>query len=307
MGIFGKIFSKFTSESEHGTAPARETIEPVFTESEYNRIMSKDGIVTFNWLTADEIDVMKETVKKVTANVDPNDVHLSTVFKVSAFSNDSVYKSNLFDSIYQMLAPKLDELMPDYVPLAINFFEKHPHQGVDSVPIHQNPSFVAEPEFKSFSIWIPLQDVDKENGTVGVLKGSHDKFNYMRASNMPNELVFKLVQKDLEEKYFEPVNLKVGEVLVLNDSIIHWSYPNVSDRERDAVQLVMVPKKTQHIYYFYHPNGKESVMDLYEVDKDYFFNSSCQVVPQGLKKIASLPFEYKEITEKQLRKHVPIK
>ena len=59
---------------------------------------------------------------------------------------------------------------PEYVPLCVNVFEKLPNSGNDAVPIHQNPSFVDEPEFKSYSIWIPLQDVDKDNGTVGSIE-----------------------------------------------------------------------------------------------------------------------------------------
>jgi Phytanoyl-CoA dioxygenase (PhyH) len=227
-------------------------------------------------------------------------VHIPTNFKLSAFNNDSIYKSDLYDAVCESLAARLEEILPDYVPLVVNVFEKRPHSGFDPVPIHQNPSFVAEPESKSVSIWIPLQDVRKENGTVGVFKGSHNKFNRMRAGNMPHEEIFEHVSRTLEEKYFEPLILRAGEIGILDDSIIHWSYPNVSDELRVAVQLIMVPREAPHIYYYYNQSGKTPMMDLYEVDKTFFFNFNCKDLPVGLKKITSVPYEYKEITESEL-------
>lgn len=265
-----------------------------------NHEIAKDGVTTFPWLSTKEISRLKEIVKNINIGVDFTDVHIPTPFRLSAFNNNSVYKSNLYDSIYGLLAVRLNELLPDYTPLAINVFEKHPDSGFDSVPVHQNPSFVIEPDFSSVSIWIPLQDVCKENGTVGVMRGSHNKFNRMRAGNMPNEFVFEIVSKQLEEKYFEPLDLRTGEVAALDDSIIHWSYPNISDDLRIAVQLIMVPKEAQHIYYFYNESGENPTMDLYKVDKSFFFNFNCKAVPTGLKKITSVPYEYKKITEKQL-------
>ena len=137
-------------------------------------------------------------------------------------------------------------------------------------------------------------------GPSGVLRRSHNRFNPMRAGNMAHEEIFSQVEKRLEEEYFEPLNLKIGEATVLDDSIIHWSYPNRSRESRTAVQLIMVPKAAQHIYYYYNESGGRPVMDLHEVDRHFFFNFNCKEMPVGLKKIASVPYEYKEITENDL-------
>jgi hypothetical protein len=297
--VFQQIKSVFSTK-----AAESNPVPSIFRESEYNLELAAKGVTQFQWLSAEEIETLTKIVEKNSVGVDFDDVHIPTRFRLSAFSNNCSYKSNIYDSIFGFLENRLDEILPGYVPLGINVFEKRPNSGADEVPIHQNPSFVDEPDFKSVSIWIPLQDVRKENGTVGVLKGSHNKFNRMRSGNMPHEDVFAKVAKSLEEKYFEPINLKAGEIAVLDDSIIHWSYPNTSDEVRIAVQLIMVPKNTQHIYYYYNEDGEKPVMDLFEVDKNFFFNFNCKAMPTDLPKITSVPFEYKEITEKQLWKCV---
>ena len=305
MEIYRKVIRQIKALfSDHIIQP--DIIFRIFKQEEYNQSISNDGVVTFPWLSQDEIDELKSIVKNVSSDVDFEDVHIPTNFRLSAFNNDSVYKKRLFNEIHNFLEPKLTEILPDYVPLVINVFEKVPNRGYDPVNIHQNPSFVDEPEFKSVSIWIPLQDVRKENGTVGVLRGSNNKFNRMRAGNMAHEKIFSQIERKLEENYFEPLDLKAGEIAILDDSIIHWSYPNVSNDVRTAVQLIMVPSNAQHIYYFYNESGEKPMMDLFEVDKNFFFEFNCKEMPSGLKKIRSVPFEYEEITEKELLKRVSI-
>jgi hypothetical protein len=202
--------------------------------------------------------------------------------------------------VHALMAEKIADLLPGYEPLVINFFEKLPHSGYDPVPIHQNPSFVEEPAYKSVSLWIPLQDVNRDNGTVGVLRGSHSRFNTMRSGNMAHEEVFALVDKVLEEEHFEPMELKVGEAIALDDSIIHWSYPNESEQSRRAIQLIMVPSATKHIYYYYDDTTAPPMMDLYSVDKDFFFSFNCKSRPEQLEHIGRVPYRYRPIQPHEL-------
>lgn len=272
-----------------------------FANPQFDETLHHQGYVTFPFLDPSEVDRLAAAVNAAEGTHDQGDVHIPTHFRLSAFNNDSAYKERLYDGVWDCLKERVEALLPGFEPLVINLFDKQPGSGYDPVPIHQNPSFVDEPAHKSVSLWIPLDDVDKNNGTVGVLPGSHNRFNTMRAGNMAHEHIFAEVQRELEEELFVPIVLKKGEMLALDDSIIHWSYPNVSDRARVAVQLIMVPQGVPHIYYFYDDEAPgHPMMDLYEVDRHFFFGFNCKARPETLTKIGRVPYRYRPIARPEL-------
>lgn len=262
------------------------------------QILIQEGVATFDFLSPAEFSAFKEIVLKLAQAGAYDDVHLNTPFRLSAFNNSASWKSDIYDEIYAFLKDKLEALLINYEPLVINIFDKIPDAGDTSVAIHQNPSFAQEPDFQSVSLWIPMIDVTKENGTLGVLKGSHAVFDRMRAANMPD--VFEPVAQKLQEDWFEPIEINEGQAALLDDSLIHWSYSNISRQTRTAVQLICVPKEARHIYYYYDESGEKPKMNLYDVDKDFFFKFNCKSEPIGLSQFDSIPYQYHSLTEKDL-------
>jgi hypothetical protein len=262
------------------------------------KTLEQDGIVTLDFLNAADFLRLRQIVESLLQECVLDDVHLNTPFNLSAFNNSATWKAKIYEQIYDFLKDKLADLLDNYEPLVINIFDKAPNKGDSSVAIHQNPSFVQEPEHKSVSLWIPLLNVNRENGTLGVLKGSHDVFDQMRAANMPD--TFAPIAHQLQQDWFEPIEIKEGQAALLDDSLIHWSYSNQSQQNRTAVQLICVPKETRHIYYYYDESGEKPMMNLYDVTKDFFFKFNCKNEPIGLTQFDSLPYKYESLTAKDL-------
>jgi hypothetical protein len=271
----------------------------VLKNAELEKTLVNDGIVTSDFLNAAELLELKEIVKGLLQKGDSDDVYVKTTFLVTTFNNSSSFKTAIFEQINAFLAEKLASFLDNYEPLAINIFDKNPDVGNGSVDIHQNPTFVQEPEFRSVSLWIPLQDVNINNGTLSVLKGSHEVLGRMRAGNMPDDIC-SLIAKSFQEDWCEPIEIKGGQVAILDDSIIHWSYPNKSQGNRAAVQLVCIPKESTPILYHYVETEKEAKLDMYEADKNFYIDYTSRHPPIGLKQIGSVPFKYKPFTEKEI-------
>lgn len=268
---------------------------PILKDTNLEYDLRRDGIATFDFLNEQEFEDFRQIVEELGAEGDHDDVHLCTPFRLSAFNNSYDWKSHIYERVYTFLKAKMEALLENYEPLVINIFEKLPHTGDNSVAIHQNPSFVEEPDYKSVSLWIPMINVRRENGTLGVLKGSHDVFDAKRAANMPD--VFASVATQLQNDWFEPLELKTGQAALLDDGVIHWSYPNITDENRVAVQLICVPRDTRHIYYYYdESSANDTRLNLYEVTKDFFFKFNCKAEPQGLWQFDSQPYRYKNLT-----------
>jgi lipopolysaccharide transport system ATP-binding protein len=261
------------------------------------RTLRADGYAVTGLLDAGQIAAVQEAVARAATAFDPSDVHLSTPFRLSAFHNSAAYKQRLFDEIWDIVASAVACVVPDYEPLVVNVFEKAGGQSDTSVAIHQNPTFAEDGE-RSVSIWVPLVDVDRDNGTVGVLPGSHLAFDYVCAANMPD--VFAPCARRLTEEWFEPLELRAGECAILDDALVHWSWPNRSRSPRTAVQLIMVPRGVPHVYPYYDTSGPSPAIGRYAVTRDFFFRFNCKAQPEGLPFLGWLPFVYEDVSEAEL-------
>ena len=274
----------------------------IFRDDNLERTIREDGFALIDLFTPEEHAALTELVHGINDDKSVNhaDVHVATDFRLSAFNNNSAYKRRLYDEIFRFAKGRYDALLADYEPLVINVFDKLP--GAGSVAIHQNPSFVYEPQYKSVSIWVPTIDANRDNGTIGVLRGSHDVFDAVRAANMPD--IFAPCAKKLTEVYFEALSVKRGQAVVLDDSIIHWSYPNRSRERRTTIQFISVPKNAEHVYSYYNTTGSQPMIEEYDVTKEFFFGFNCKESPQNLKFRRSYPYRYHDLTETELLRRV---
>ncbi len=53
------------------------------------------------------------------------------------------------------------------------------------MPIHQNWTFVDEDKFTSVSVWVPLCDVSRFNGTLEVVPKTHNTLTKYRSPSIP--------------------------------------------------------------------------------------------------------------------------
>jgi len=277
-------------------------LSPVFLDNNDEYKFRTEGFLVKACINTEVVEQIKNVIEEVSVLTSVDDVHIKTDYLLSTFNNGYEYKEQLYERIYALIQESLDALLLDYVPIMINVFDKRGDKS-GHVPVHQNPSFAEEPEYKSVSVWVPLVHVTKDNGSVGVLRGSQDKLFPQRAPNMPQ--VFSAVEETLASEYFEALDLSPGEVAVLDDSLIHWSYPNKSDERRLALQVICVPAKAPHVYY-YHDKQK-NVIEKYLVSKEFFYRFNCHEKPEGLTYISSRPADYHEVSLKELNALLNIK
>jgi hypothetical protein len=165
------------------------------------------------------------------------------------------------------------------------------------VPIHQNWTFVDEDKFTSVSVWIPLVDVSRANGTLEIIKGSHRVLAKYRSPSIP--WVFDGLWDVLKEKYFEPILIKAGQAGILDDSILHYSSPNDTDHVRTTVQLIMVPADATPVHYHRDP-AKPDELEVFEVSSDFFTEFDMKKKPEGVPAIGKVPYAYHKLSETEL-------
>jgi ectoine hydroxylase-related dioxygenase (phytanoyl-CoA dioxygenase family) len=267
----------------------------IFKDSILNQKFEKKGFVVIDLLNSDEFTKLTElyyTLFNAYQNIKSN---TNADYDLSFFRQSGEVKQKIFDSIWSFFKDHIETVLPEYEPLIINMFNKKP--GTGEVPIHQNWTFVDEDEYTSVSVWVPLCDVSRKNGTLEVVPGTHMNVSKYRGPSIP--WAFNGLEKVLKKKYMEPLNLTKGQVAILDDSIIHYSADNYSNKERPTIQLILKPKKAKAIHYHSKEINKGK-LDVFEVDAQFFmhFNMSEQNINATLLK--TINFTPPTIKEKDI-------
>ncbi|NBR15822.1 MAG: hypothetical protein EBU01_14780 [Crocinitomicaceae bacterium] len=161
----------------------------------------------------------------------------------SLYSQDLVYRKQIFDGIDILLRPYLERNFHDFKVVIHSFVVKLPGEKSEFY-LHQDTTGVDERKHSPLSLWIPLQDVAVSNGCLGVIPKSQRFFSPFRSISFPAP--FDAIQSTVK-KYLQPIPMKKGEVLVFDNRILHNSYSNVSDKPRVAVICGLLPKEAKFI------------------------------------------------------------
>jgi ectoine hydroxylase-related dioxygenase (phytanoyl-CoA dioxygenase family) len=125
-----------------------------------------------------------------------------------------------------------------------NLRSKTPTNPLVTVPWHQDTAYLAPGSEKTFqpTAWIPLLDADAQNGTLQVIRGGH-RSGRVLPHKLENTRGHKaswylyIDEKDLPRGEVVTCNMKMGDVLLLNNLIPHRSTENLSDKIRWSIDL----------------------------------------------------------------------
>lgn len=145
----------------------------------------------------------------------------------------------------------LTALMDEEPAAAQSMFYFKP-AGARGQDLHQDNFYLRVAPGTCYAAWVAIDDADRENGGMVVVPGTHnaeiacpqssDKTRFFTDHHVP-------VPDGLAE---QGVDLKAGDVLFFNGSVIHGSYPNISEnRFRRAFICHYVPRSSAEVSHFY--------------------------------------------------------
>jgi SAM-dependent methyltransferase len=206
---------------------------------------------------------------------------------VTMFQPDPAYRKAADLEIESVLAPYVLNVFPGYRILYGNFMVKEP--GAEGrFPVHQDWRYVQEPDFLSYAVWIPLQDTDETNGTLGVLSGSHQVLTAPRGPFLHEP--FAGISEEVRNRYGKLIPLKAGEALIWDHRLLHYSNANLSTQPRLAVTVIMVPEQAKTFHCFRRSEDPEDRCRLYEISREFFHHYQIGSEPKEFaRELAQLP------------------
>jgi non-heme Fe2+,alpha-ketoglutarate-dependent halogenase len=131
-----------------------------------------------------------------------------------------------------------DLLGDDVVAWGSHYFCKMPRDG-KSVPWHQDASYWPLTPSKAVTVWLAIDDADRENACMHFIPGTHHvgHLTYRMTEDADQAVLNQEVEN--VERYGHPVDveLKAGEISIHSDLLLHGSEGNRSDRRRCGLTL----------------------------------------------------------------------
>jgi ectoine hydroxylase-related dioxygenase (phytanoyl-CoA dioxygenase family) len=190
-------------------------------------------------------------------------------FYSSSFHTDENHKLKINEKIESVLSGPVSATLSEIKKLGTCYLNKQP--GAQSeMPIHQDWTVVDEPHYDSVTIWIPLQDVNEQNGAIQVIDGSHRFTDAMRSPSMEDP--FKNIQEELR-KDLKLLPMKAGDAFIFSQALLHASPANMSTEPRIAVTYGLIDANAQLIFY-HHENG---IAEQYLMEQDFFQRYNTQI------------------------------
>jgi hypothetical protein len=144
-----------------------------FLDPSLQASFERDGFVTIPLLNRGEVDHLL-TVHDDLSHGQPSG------FWSSIFSDQIEYRTKVFREITEIFRPKVHSMLEHYRPLLATFVVKSANDSESKLPLHQDWSFVDEPQWVALNVWCPLVDVDENNGPLQVVPKSHRLSNNQR-------------------------------------------------------------------------------------------------------------------------------
>lgn len=270
----------------------------IFNDTVLDAEFKDNGYVVVDFLSREKCSALKDALMSMDAGVNKK-------FYASLWSSDKEYRLKVDALIKGAFAEKVKSLFhSNYAPFFADVLVKKPSL-FDKFQIHQDWSFVDESKYISLFIWVPLVDVDKQNGYLQIMEKSHRIFRNIRGANIPQP--YDKIKSHIERKYLKGIPLPAGKAVIFSQALIHASPPNRSFNDRVAAGLMMLPKEAP-IFHYMRDGNNPTLIRKYAVDYNFFMNYSMgknfadmlyaknMSLPQGVTEEGQLPYKEEYLT-----------
>ena len=240
----------------------------IFPDPDLQRRFAADGFVTAGRLEPQQLDVLRAAF---------DDIRPAKVSGMFSNAHEAPRDQNrrVGRLMCEMLRPTIDRSCVDYVDRGGVFVVKG--AGADSVCyLHQDWTTVDETRHIGLVAWVPLVDVDADNGCLVVLPGSHRPglFPTVRgAGYVSPHIEFDGPLRDL----LVDVPLQAGEICLFAQSLFHGSYSNLTGTPRPAIYVNVLPRQAQMV----HCRLTDDQCRISAIDEDFYYSGVAASLESG--------------------------
>lgn len=205
----------------------------------------------------------------------PDDPQVALHFGFHSKSRE--YKQAMADRIRPLVEDRIAAFFDDheiYLPI---FITKWPGPDSGFGP-HQDPTLVDERRYRGVSLWLPLVETGvidgRDNGMLHVIPGSHRFNDVLRTRDVDDSLLSGL-EEDIMRGHGVGIPTQLGEAIIFDDRLIHYSMPNATEVPRVCVLLGMRPAEASSVMVRREP---DDTFAMYEIPDSSYIDVVASVV-----------------------------
>jgi hypothetical protein len=275
----------------------------IFIDDEQQQLFDRQGYIILPHATA---GLMQEMVNEmlalktegVTFEAFQENPHHKHDMHSTFWDLDKNYRTQTFGIITAFFKSALQKYLVDYKFIQANVFIKYANSGY--IAPHQNLTILDESRFTSLSFWCPSIDTNKQNGTMYIVPGSHKKFVKYRTTNFGWPLM--PVFEDYTTPLFEPVNVNAGDLLIIDDSLIHGTIINSSSQTRWVFHALVAPIEAE--LFVCDVNAQENNVYIYNAPEMFFQYYMPGIPSNHLELREIVPYTEEFLTEQEIRARI---
>lgn len=245
----------------------------ILLDEKQNSELQKEGFVVLPFLNEGEIsELVSFFNQKITLD--------EGSFYATAHAKEVHFRNEMSHKIVEVIQEKVDSCFKNHQLLGASYIVKSKGLSQALQP-HQDWNIVDESMHRSYNIWIPLVDLDEENGVILVMPKSHAWITNYRHSSIPCS--FQQVHEQIWAN-MQPLFLKAGEALIYDHALLHASKPNISQSDRIACACGIIPINAEMKFYW----NNDGIIEEYESFKEFFLKENVFTGPHGLSKTRTI-------------------
>ncbi|WP_116201819.1 phytanoyl-CoA dioxygenase family protein [Amycolatopsis circi] len=157
---------------------------------------------------------------------------------------------------------------------------KTPSGDTTTLELHQDLTMVPYDRPRcGITLWSPLCDVAEDNGCLYVVPGSHRINRQPRAAGMP--FAYQGSADRIRRGHIVPLPVRRGQIVLMDQALIHSSGPNNSPRVRVAAMGMLRPAEVGLVYYHLVRGADGPVLRRYAVPDDFYLRQRLGAPPRA--------------------------
>ena len=236
-------------------------IQQVFRTREHHDTFQEQGYVVVDLLNSDELERIRRIYQGYHPEPEPG-------FFTTTFNQDVGHRTAVHNDILSVVSRRIDELFAAYKVNFCSFITKAPGPKSELI-LHQDMSLVDESKYNGINIWCPLVDLTEENGAIQVLPRSHRLFPTYRGASLPD--IYDGIEDEVKS-LMTSLFLKAGQAVIFDQSIMHYSPPNMSEQVRPVINCFVTHQEADIIISWTHPDQMPGEVERFRQGPDFMMN-----------------------------------
>lgn len=189
-------------------------------------------------------------------------------FYATTFARDIPHRFEVDEKLRAMVHRGIEQHCENYKVFCSSFIVKAPGPKSE-LKLHQDMTLVDENNYTGINIWVPLVDLNDQNGAIEVLPRSHRLFPTYRGAALPD--IYDGLEREVHS-YLQPLYLKAGEAVIFDQSIIHYSPPNFTDEDRPVINTFITHQEARIRIAWTNRETHPNEVELFEQEDDFSMN-----------------------------------